>query len=92
MHWDKQQNKLVIKVKKTEQGTEQVAEQDWRIEQAKKIEFSSSEKMFFKLEVEHMDKNVCAFLLSSIPPTKEVIHHVQQISCGAEQGAAFGAD
>lgn len=30
----------MIKVKKTEQGTEQVAEQDWRIEQARKIEFS----------------------------------------------------
>lgn len=73
MHRDKQQNKLVIKVKKTEQGTEQVAEQDWRIEQAKKIEFSSSEKMFFKLEVEHMDKNVCAFLLSlNFPPQRRL--------------------
>ena len=70
MHRDKQQNKLVIKVKKTEQGTEQVAEQDWRIEQAKKIEFSSSKKMFFELKVEHMDKNVCAFLLSSNSPHK----------------------
>ncbi len=34
----------------------------------------------------------CAFLLSSNPPTKEVIHHVQQISCRAEQRTAFGAD
>lgn len=34
----------------------------------------------------------CAFLLSSIPPTKEVMYHVQQISCGAEQGTAFRAD
>ena len=67
----------MIKVKKTEQGTEQVAEQDWRIEQARKIEFSSSKKMFFELKVEHMDKNVCAFLLSSNSPTKEVMHHVQ---------------
>ena len=46
MHRDKQQNKLVIKVKKTEQGTEQVAEQDWRIEQAKKLNLVVAKKCF----------------------------------------------
>ena len=51
---------------------------------------SEEKRLPLKLGVD--GSKFCEFLLSSYSPTKEVMHHVQQISCGAEQRTAFGAD